>query len=79
MIDLKEFYTAIRDNHGEGKVYKPDEEAVDELNRCHNLLKDMEHSSDMRYPYNWNDKLINNYVYSVALLWEYPKRHSVIL
>ena len=56
MIDLKEFYKAIRDNHGEGKVYKPDEEAVDELNRCQNLLKDMEHSSDMRYPYNWNDK-----------------------
>ena len=61
------------------KLYKADEEAVHELNKCHNLLKDMEHSSDMRYPYNWNDKLINNYVYSVALLWEYPKRHSVKL
>ena len=56
MIDLKEFYMAIRDNHGEGKVYKPDVEALAELNKCHNLLGDMDQSSDLRYPYNSNDK-----------------------
>ena len=56
MIDLKEFYTAIRDNQGEGKVYKADAEAVAELDKCYNVLKDMDHSSDMRYPYNSNDK-----------------------
>ena len=41
---------------GEGKVYKADAEAVAELDKCYNVLKDMDHSSDMRYPYNSNDK-----------------------
>ena len=56
MIDLKEFYTAIRDNQGEGKVYKADAEAVAELDKCYNVVKDMDHSSDMSYPYKSNDK-----------------------
>ena len=56
MIDLKEFYTAIRDNQGEGKVYKADAEAVAELDKCYNVVKDMYRSSDMSYPYKSNDK-----------------------
>ena len=59
---------AIRDNHGEGQVYKPDKEALNEMNKCYNVLGDMDVSSDLRYPYNSKDKSTNNYLYSVALL-----------
>ena len=44
------------EREGEGKVYKADAEAVAELDKCYNVLKDMDHSSDMSYPYKSNDK-----------------------
>ena len=44
------------EREGEGKVYKADAEAVAELDKCYNVVKDMDHSSDMSYPYKSNDK-----------------------
>ena len=58
------------EREGEGKVYKADAEAVAELDKCYNVVKDMYRSSDMSYPYKSNDKWTNNYLYSVAMLWE---------
>ena len=67
-MNLKEYYMAVRDYHGEGQIYKPDTEALHEMDACNKLLLEMDLSSDLRYPYNSKDKSTNNYLYSVALL-----------
>ena len=59
---------AVRDYHGEGQLYKPDLEALQEMDACNKLLLEMDLSSDLRYPYNLKDKSTNNDLHSVALL-----------
>ena len=59
---------AVRDYHGEGQLYKPDLEALQEMDACNKLLLEMDLSSDLRYPFNSIDKSTNNDLHSVALL-----------